>query len=137
MQALVPDAGEAMTAGVDLLRAQVAIGEHRIDDARIHARSALEIADRLGDKDMRCESLELLGRAERVSDLVTAERHFTEAMLTAEAAGLELRRVRALHELGTIDLVRLARRIVCGRPGTAPSPSAPPAWPPSRACTWP
>jgi DNA-binding CsgD family transcriptional regulator/tetratricopeptide (TPR) repeat protein len=107
VDALVPDAGDELRARIDLLRAVVAIGEHRIDEAGRRAAAARDIASRLGDSDLLCESLELLGRVDRVCDRATAERHFTEAMLIAESAGLELRRVRALHELGTIDLVRL------------------------------
>ena len=107
VEALVPDGGVTMRARVELLRAHVALGEHRIDEAAERARSAREVGARVGDDDLLCESLELLGRADRVCDLAVAERHFTEAMLRAEAAGLELRRVRALHELGTIDMMRL------------------------------
>ncbi|HEX2273560.1 MAG TPA: AAA family ATPase [Acidimicrobiales bacterium] len=121
VEALVPGAADEMQARVHLLRAHVALGEHRVAEAAERAKSARDIAARLGDDDLLCESLELLGRADRVCDLAVAERHFTEAMLTAEAAGLELRRVRALHELGTIDMVRLGPpdRLRAARDGAA------------------
>jgi hypothetical protein len=53
---------------------------------------------------VQCEALEVLGRIERGRDITTAERHFQEAYDTATANGLAVWRVRALQELGTIDL---------------------------------
>lgn len=107
VEELVPEADEVLTARAGILRAQVDLGEHRVHEAARHARATRDVAARLGLADLLCESLEVLGRVDRVADLAKAERHFTEAFVTAEAAGLALRRVRALHELGTIDLVRL------------------------------
>ncbi|MDP9885815.1 DNA-binding CsgD family transcriptional regulator [Sinomonas atrocyanea] len=51
-----------------------------------------------------CHAQEILGRARRSTDLPAARAAFEAALLTAEAADLPLWRLRALHELGTIDL---------------------------------
>ncbi|HWC11622.1 MAG TPA: LuxR C-terminal-related transcriptional regulator, partial [Acidimicrobiales bacterium] len=119
VEALVPEPGDELGARTEVLRAQVAMGEHRIEEAAGHARRARDVGARLGLDDLVCESLELLGRARRVQDLDEAEGHFTEALVTAERAGLEVQRVRALHELGTIELIRLAepRRLRAARDG--------------------
>ncbi len=50
--------------------------------------------------------LEVLGRAARVHDLDVAEDYFTAAVQLAQTHGLVLRQVRALHELGTIGMLR-------------------------------
>jgi DNA-binding NarL/FixJ family response regulator len=52
-----------------------------------------------------CEALEILGRVVRASDLTTAEELFERARIIADGAGLVIWRLRALHELGTIDLL--------------------------------
>ena len=118
---LASEDDEVLGARAAVLHAQVDLGEHRVDDAAHHARFAREVAARMGLPDLLCESLEVLGRVDRVCDLPTAERHFTEALITAEASGLALRRVRALHELGTIDLVRMGgtERLRAARDGAA------------------
>ncbi|GAB2738846.1 helix-turn-helix transcriptional regulator [Sinomonas soli] len=51
-----------------------------------------------------CHAHEIVGRARRSADLLAARAAFEAALLTAEAADLPLWRLRALHELGTIDL---------------------------------
>ena len=53
---------------------------------------------------VQCEALEVIGRAQRVHDTQAAEAAFEEAHRVATDAGLALWRVRALQELGTIDL---------------------------------
>src|SRR5262249_25543344 len=55
--------------------------------------------------DVRCHALELIGRSYRLRDLSAARAAFESALVTAEGAGLPLWRLRALHELGTIDLL--------------------------------
>ena len=54
--------------------------------------------------EIRCRALELLGRVRRVNDLDGARAAFEQALATADAAGLALWRLRALHELGTIEM---------------------------------
>ena len=46
----------------------------------------------------------MLGRVRRTSDLDGARDAFEQALATADAAGLPVWRLRALHELGTIDM---------------------------------
>lgn len=97
------DAGDPRP--IDVLRAQVAMGEQRADDAAGLARRALDNADGDARPEITCEALEILGRAARLTDLARAESAFTHAYEVADAHGLLLWRVRALHELGTIDLL--------------------------------
>jgi len=53
-----------------------------------------------------CEALEVIGRVARQRDLEAAEGAFARAADLASAHGLRLWRLRALHELGTIDQLR-------------------------------
>ena len=64
-----------------------------------------------------CEALEVLGRCARTTDIADAETAFTEALAVADEAGLALWRVRALHELGTIDVMEVGEtdRLVAAR----------------------
>ena len=52
----------------------------------------------------RCHALELLGRVRRGNDLAAARDAFEQALMVAEEAKLAVWRLRALHELGTIDM---------------------------------
>ena len=56
--------------------------------------------------EVACEALEVIGRVARQRDLEAAERAFARAADLAGAHGLRLWRLRALHELGTIDQLR-------------------------------
>lgn len=105
-RALGVDAADPrLAARVEVLAAQVAIGDFRLDEAVRCARRALEIAEGNGLLDVVCEALEILGRRARQRDLAEAEGFFERARQLAEEHGLELWRVRAMHELGTIDLL--------------------------------
>jgi DNA-binding NarL/FixJ family response regulator len=50
-----------------------------------------------------CEALQILGRRARHGDLAEAEMFFERSRAVADRHGLEVWRVRALHELATID----------------------------------
>lgn len=101
--AAVPD--ERLDARLDALAAQVAIMRSpELADGL--AQAALESAERLRMPEVACEALEVLGRSARLRDLETAESVFARALAHAEAHGLTVWRARALHELGTIDLLR-------------------------------
>ena len=79
----------------------------RRDDVEVavaRAKEALRGARQSDQAEVQCEALEVLGRAERGRDPAVAEVAFQEAHDIAAAAGLALWRVRALQELGTIDL---------------------------------
>ena len=55
---------------------------------------------------VECEALEVVGRCARVRDLATAEEAFARALAVADDHGLAVWRVRALNELGTVDMFR-------------------------------
>jgi hypothetical protein len=93
-----------LLARVDALAAHVAIGDHRLAAAEELAERVLAAASELGLPDVECEALEVLGRRERLRDLRRAAGHFERAHATAARHGLTLWSIRALHELGTIDM---------------------------------
>jgi DNA-binding CsgD family transcriptional regulator len=95
-----------LRTAVDALAAHVAIGELRYDDAERLATGAAARAADLQLPDVACEALEVLGRLERMRDLGKAEEIFERAHAIARDNDLALRSVRALHELGTIEMFR-------------------------------
>jgi DNA-binding CsgD family transcriptional regulator/tetratricopeptide (TPR) repeat protein len=99
---LGPD--DARRARALALAAQVAIADDDHTSATDQASQALALAAAVGDAAVQCEALEVIGRVERGSDLAAAERAFQRAFDVAAGASLPLWRVRALQELGTIDL---------------------------------
>lgn len=97
--------GGVAASQFEILAAQVALGEGRLDDAATLAGRALTSAESGGRYELACEALAVLGQRERLRDLTSAARAFSAALALAEQHGLTLWRVRALHELGTIDLL--------------------------------
>ena len=93
-----------LSARADVLAAQAAMGRVEPDAAVTLAASALEVARRMGQPTVECEALEVIGRAERGRDVAAAEAAFSQALDVATDAGLRLWRVRAMQELGTIDM---------------------------------
>lgn len=101
------DAGdERLACRVDALDALTALGQDDPQRAAPLARSALPVAERLTLPEVACQTLEVIGRCHRPYDLVAAEGAFERAYSIAEQHDLSVWRVRALHELGTIDLFR-------------------------------
>jgi DNA-binding CsgD family transcriptional regulator/tetratricopeptide (TPR) repeat protein len=98
-----------MIARLDALSAHLAIERAQISEAIAFAQAALDAAERAGQPDIACEALEVLGRCARVHDLDGAEAAFGRARRIAEENGLTVWRIRALHELGTLDIFRNAR----------------------------
>jgi tetratricopeptide (TPR) repeat protein len=94
------------SAQIDTMRAVVALGEGRFDDAERLAPAASELAERAGAADLRCEALLVHGRCARMRNLDAAEQSFERARSIAHAAGLAHREARALTELGFIDAWR-------------------------------
>jgi class 3 adenylate cyclase/tetratricopeptide (TPR) repeat protein len=94
---------------IDALAAQAAMGESRLDEAVAHAEAALEAAERAGLPEAACEALEVLGRRARLHDLDQAAAAFERARGIAEEHGLRLWEIRALHELGTVEMLRGGR----------------------------
>jgi hypothetical protein len=84
----------------------VALGEGRLDEAERLATTALAMAEGAGLPEVACEALEVAGRVARQRDLEAAEATFARGLALASAHGLELWRLRALHELGTVDQLR-------------------------------
>lgn len=97
---------ESVGARLDALDAQVAAGQGRLTEAGRLAAAALAVAERAGLPDLACEALEVIGRVARQRDLHAAEAAFARGLAVATAHRLELWRLRALHELGTVDQLR-------------------------------
>ena len=95
-----PDA--RLGAETDVLNAEIALADADTGTATRLAEHAL--AEPAASPDVRCHALELLGRLRRSSDLTAARDSFERALATAQSAGLAVWRLRALHELGTIDM---------------------------------
>jgi DNA-binding CsgD family transcriptional regulator len=98
--------GDAPASHVDACGAQIAAGRGRLSQADELARAALAAAESGGLPEVACEALEVIGRVARQRDLGTAEGAFAREADVASAHGLQLWRLRALHELGTIDQLR-------------------------------
>jgi len=96
----------ADAAQIDACAAQVAAGRGRLAEADQLARAALRAAEGGGQPEVACEALEVIGRVARQRDLEEAEGAFARAADLASAHGLQLWRLRALHELGTVDQLR-------------------------------
>ncbi|WP_433364571.1 ATP-binding protein [Actinoplanes sp. CA-142083] len=97
---------EGTTALVEALAAQVALGQGRLSEADRLAAAALAAAERDEQPAVACEALEVAGRVARQQDLRAAEAAFARELAVATAHGLTLWRLRALHELGTVDQQR-------------------------------
>ena len=98
------DVDDARRARAAALAAHAALGHEDHERAVDRAGEALELARAVGDAAVQCEALEVIGRVARGADLEAAERAFQRAYDVAEAASLPVWRVRALQELGTVDL---------------------------------
>ena len=92
----------ALGAQVEVLSAEVSLAEGDLSLARELAGRALAMTG--AAPETRCHALELIGRSERLRDLAAAQREFERALALAEEARLPFWRLRALHELGTIEL---------------------------------
>jgi hypothetical protein len=104
---LAADPQASLAAETAVLNAEVAFADNDIDVARALAESAL--ASPQASPQVRCHALELLGRVLRGTDLDAARDAFEQALATADASELAVWRLRALHQLGTIDMFDSAR----------------------------
>jgi len=96
------DPAAAVAARIALLESEIAFAG---DDTGLARRLADGVAASPGvNAETRCHALEIVGRADRFGDLAAARSAFEQALATAEAAGLPIWRIRALHEIGTIDM---------------------------------
>lgn len=103
---LDPEPGAAALARTACLRAEIALGRHRLDEAAEHATAARDAALRCGWVAGEAEALLLHGRARRLTDLDEAAGQFSAAVARAELGGTQLLQSRALLELGTVDVIR-------------------------------
>ena len=92
----------ALAARAAVLEAEVAFAGNDVDAARRLAESVLTSGD--AGPDACCHALELVGRSQRINDLDAARQTFERALSIADAAHLQIWRLRALHELGTIEM---------------------------------
>jgi DNA-binding CsgD family transcriptional regulator len=103
---LAEDPDPALTQRWRVLAAETALAERDVAAARQLAELVLESA--AASAEVRCHALGLLGRSHRARDLDAARLAFEKALACAEMANLPLWRLRALHELGTIELFEQA-----------------------------
>jgi DNA-binding CsgD family transcriptional regulator len=80
----------------------VTLADDDLDGARRTAEQVLAMDG--ADPDVRCHAFEIVGRSRRLHDLSAAAVAFGAALATAEQAGLPVWRLRALHELGPVDM---------------------------------
>jgi hypothetical protein len=95
------DGHTATQPSAHVLAAEVALAQDELDHARGLAAAALSCP---ASPEVSCHALEVLGRVERLSDLGAARAHFEQALSVAREHDLPLWQVRAMHELGTIDM---------------------------------
>jgi DNA-binding CsgD family transcriptional regulator len=95
-----------LTSQVSVLEAEVALAAHDPGLARRLADGVL--AGHGAGPEVRCHALEVVGRSQRLHDLGSAREAFERALAIAESADLPFWRLRALHELGTIELYERA-----------------------------
>ena len=91
-----------LSARAAVLSSEMALADDDLDGARRTAEQVLA-TDGAG-LDVRCHAFEIVGRSRRLHDLPAAATAFGAALATAEQAGLPVWRLRALHELGTVDM---------------------------------
>jgi DNA-binding CsgD family transcriptional regulator len=99
---LAADPEPSLAARAAVLEAELAFADNDVDRACRLAESVLTSGD--AAPDVCCHALELIGRSQRINDLDAARHTFERALSTADAAHLEIWRLRALHELGTIEM---------------------------------
>lgn len=98
---LAASGAEDGAARVDVLDAELALAADDYDRARTLAEA---VAGSDVAADLRCRAWEIVGRCLRSADLAAARRAFETGLAMADANSLPIMRLRALHELGTIDL---------------------------------
>lgn len=99
---LASDPDLPLRAQAAVLAAEVALATDDLDRTRRLASDAL--SSTAASPEVRCHALEVLGRVERLSDRRSARVLFERALALAHAHDLPLWQLRAMHELGTIDM---------------------------------
>ncbi|HEX9064999.1 MAG TPA: AAA family ATPase [Streptosporangiaceae bacterium] len=102
----------SLAGWADAVAARCAMDAGQPDRALELARSALASAEKMMPStraaDAACEALEVIGRRERLRNTAAAREAFERALRIATARALPVRRIRALHELGTIEMLEQA-----------------------------
>jgi DNA-binding CsgD family transcriptional regulator len=88
---------------IDVLAAELALAGDDLGQAGQLAEAALGSAT--ASPEVRCQALEITGRIARLRDLNSARDAFQRALAIADAEHLPVWQLRALQELGTIDLL--------------------------------
>ena len=96
-------ADDDLVGRVDTVAAQAALGQGEPEAALPLAEQALARAEALGDYELACEALEVVGRCWRLSDAAACEQAFDRARVIAETHGFALWRARAMSELAWLD----------------------------------
>jgi DNA-binding CsgD family transcriptional regulator len=98
-----------LASQVDAAAARNALDAGALDRAEELARRALAVAEEAGQEDWAAdvafEALQVIGRRERTRDLDAARGAFQRAYQLACGTDFAVRRIGALHELGTIDML--------------------------------
>jgi DNA-binding CsgD family transcriptional regulator len=110
-RAIADQLGNPITSSwADAVAARCAIDVGDLEVAELLARRALASAEAAGLEgwaaEVAFEALEVIGRRERVRDLAAARAAFERAAQIAEGEEFAVRRISALHELGTIDTMQ-------------------------------
>lgn len=96
----------ALAARVAAVAAQLAVGEARPADAEALAREAAVDAEATDQPGVICEALEVASRCARTRDLEEALAIGRRALQVADAAGLAYWRMRALYQVGVVEMFR-------------------------------
>ncbi len=100
------------TAQLCIVRAAAVIGGGSAERLALSGRlagRAVAAAGEAGDPELSCEAVGLLAMSVRPRDLTAAVGVLRQELAVAERAGLVLWRLRALNELGTVEMMRDAR----------------------------
>ena len=100
----VRSADSAPLPHVDALAAQIELGAGQPQDAVGLAERVLASVGPT-EHPVHCEALEVLGRVARLRDIDEARAIFTRQLAVAEEGALAVWRLRALLQLGTVDLI--------------------------------
>jgi DNA-binding CsgD family transcriptional regulator len=100
----------ALASWVDAAAAGGALVSGDLDRAEQLANQSLAAAEQAGltgwAADVAFESLAVLGRRERMRDLSAAHAAFSRAYRLASGPGFAVRRIKALQELGNVDMLQ-------------------------------
>ena len=109
-RAIAVELHDAELAGrVDAVEARYALATGELDQAEELATRSLAVAQDAGHAswaaEVAIESLDVIGRRERIRDLDAARAAFERACQIADEWALGVWRIRLLHELATIDML--------------------------------